>query len=54
MEYDNIINNKELTKMKELFWIVYADETKNDPEVNGAAYMVLKALESYRKAVQKE
>lgn len=51
MRIGPIISAKELAEMKTLFWVVYADETKNDPVVNSAAYDVLKALESYRKAL---
>jgi len=46
-----ILNAKELAEIKTLFWVIYADETKHEPEINQAAYDVLKALETYRKVL---
>ena len=51
MKVGPIISAKELVEIKTLFWVVYADETKYDRAINSAAYDVLKALESYRKAL---
>lgn len=51
MKYNWAISADELETMKQLFWIIHCDETKDDPEVHDATHQVLKALETYHKAV---
>lgn len=52
MKYDYIISEKDIEDMRHLFWVVYCDETRNDPEGEQLAYEALKALWSYQKYVQ--
>lgn len=39
------------TEVSDLFWTIYADETKKNPEVRAASYDVLKALHKYKKSL---
>nr|DAF93579.1 MAG TPA: hypothetical protein [Myoviridae sp. ctshb19] len=53
-KYDYVISKELLEEIKQLFWIIHCDECRDDPVVEGATYEVLKALETYRKAVNGE
>lgn len=46
-----VISEEMLKDIKNHFWAVYCDECRSKPEVEQAAYNVLVALESYRKAL---
>lgn len=52
--YEIVESHLSLSKLREiqdLFWLIYADETKDRPLVCEAAYCVLVALENYRKSL---